>query len=245
MGEMTKSETPGPSMKSINPRIPPRLAAACLLIHATIAVFALGTLSLYFLSYSHTDVDFVVLRTLGILVIAISLLALSRTDTLVGLGALPAYVLLDVILGFNDYHVYGLTLQPGRYLELAALASLLVLGILQTKKRDVSHLAWALPIVFQLAYMGCCISETNEWIYLLDDTSCMAPALAMDLMLLAGISLVCVSMYVKALDKPTSAASAASSIGAADELLGYKKLLDNGTITQEVFDQKKKELLGL
>ena len=31
----------------------------------------------------------------------------------------------------------------------------------------------------------------------------------------------------------------------ADELKKYKDLLDNGTITQEEFDQKKKQLLGL
>jgi hypothetical protein len=35
-----------------------------------------------------------------------------------------------------------------------------------------------------------------------------------------------------------------SAIG-ADELLKYKKLLDDGVITQEDFDAKKKELLGL
>lgn len=33
------------------------------------------------------------------------------------------------------------------------------------------------------------------------------------------------------------------SKSAADELLGYKQLLDSGAITQEEFDEKKKELL--
>ena len=33
--------------------------------------------------------------------------------------------------------------------------------------------------------------------------------------------------------------------GAADELKQYKELLDMGAITQEEYDQKKKQLLGL
>lgn len=37
----------------------------------------------------------------------------------------------------------------------------------------------------------------------------------------------------------------ASSISAADELAKWKRLLDNGTITQTEFDAKKKQLLGL
>ena len=36
-----------------------------------------------------------------------------------------------------------------------------------------------------------------------------------------------------------------TSISDADEILKYKKLLDAGAITQEEFDAKKKQLLGL
>lgn len=35
------------------------------------------------------------------------------------------------------------------------------------------------------------------------------------------------------------------SISSADEIAKFKKLLDDGTITQEEFDAKKKQLLGL
>lgn len=34
-------------------------------------------------------------------------------------------------------------------------------------------------------------------------------------------------------------------LGAAEELKNYKELLDNGVITQEEFDAKKTQLLGL
>ncbi len=36
-----------------------------------------------------------------------------------------------------------------------------------------------------------------------------------------------------------------NSIGSADEIEKYKRLLDNGTISQEEFDAKKKQLLEL
>lgn len=39
--------------------------------------------------------------------------------------------------------------------------------------------------------------------------------------------------------------SSSTVIGGADEIKKYKELLDNGAITQEEFDAKKKQLLGL
>ncbi len=36
-----------------------------------------------------------------------------------------------------------------------------------------------------------------------------------------------------------------TAVSQADELKKFKDLLDNGIITQEEFDQKKKQLLGL
>ena len=47
-------------------------------------------------------------------------------------------------------------------------------------------------------------------------------------------------------DKNAPAAGpAAPPISSADELKGYKELLDMGAITQAEFDAKKKQLLGL
>ena len=43
----------------------------------------------------------------------------------------------------------------------------------------------------------------------------------------------------------TNSASQASTVSSADELLKFKSLLDGGVITQEEFDAKKKQLLGL
>ena len=44
---------------------------------------------------------------------------------------------------------------------------------------------------------------------------------------------------------PTPSAAPVSSVSNADELKKYKELLDSGIITQEEFDAKKKQLLGL
>ena len=43
----------------------------------------------------------------------------------------------------------------------------------------------------------------------------------------------------------SAAPAAAPVVGTADELLKYKQLLDSGVITQEEFDAKKKQILGL
>ena len=46
-------------------------------------------------------------------------------------------------------------------------------------------------------------------------------------------------------EESSSAASASNAVSAADELKKFKELLDMGVITQEEFDAKKKQLLGL
>ncbi|NCE64816.1 SHOCT domain-containing protein [Pseudoflavonifractor sp. 524-17] len=50
--------------------------------------------------------------------------------------------------------------------------------------------------------------------------------------------------------QPTTSHQSASShpsgrLGVANELKTFKELLDSGVITQEEFDEKKKQLLGL
>ena len=45
--------------------------------------------------------------------------------------------------------------------------------------------------------------------------------------------------------RPAPSRPAAAGIGAAEELKAYKELLDSGAITQEEFDAKKRQILGL
>lgn len=51
--------------------------------------------------------------------------------------------------------------------------------------------------------------------------------------------------YTKSAATTATATPAAPALSSADEILKYKNLLDMGVITQEEFDAKKKELLGL
>lgn len=61
----------------------------------------------------------------------------------------------------------------------------------------------------------------------------------------------CNSMDIKKLSKSeweaekAKANNGSSNVSAADELKKFKELLDSGVITQEEFDAKKKQLLGL
>jgi len=47
------------------------------------------------------------------------------------------------------------------------------------------------------------------------------------------------------IEKMQSSSNSINQISSADELIKYKQLLDGGAITQEEFNLKKKQLLGL
>ena len=53
------------------------------------------------------------------------------------------------------------------------------------------------------------------------------------------VALILISFAVTIIQLTSSAASS------ADEIMKFKELLDSGVITQEEFDAKKKEILGV
>ena len=58
--------------------------------------------------------------------------------------------------------------------------------------------------------------------------------------------MVKINEYIQSkINNPSPAASAQQETSAADELRKYKQLLDDGIITQEDYNTKKKQLLGL
>ncbi|MDF2591987.1 MAG: hypothetical protein K0S75_1453 [Clostridia bacterium] len=59
---------------------------------------------------------------------------------------------------------------------------------------------------------------------------------------LSALQLICSNVEA---EHATSAAQQANSNSAADEILKFKGLLDSGIITEEQFEDKKKQLLGL
>ena len=66
------------------------------------------------------------------------------------------------------------------------------------------------------------------------------------LVLFAGVSIMSIIILKKSLsDKSPVIKNNTKVISNADELLKYKQLLDEGVITQEEFEKKKKDLIGL
>ena len=61
----------------------------------------------------------------------------------------------------------------------------------------------------------------------------------------AEIHTVISKLLMSRQDKNNSTVQVKQEVSAADELKKYKELLDNGVISQEEFDAKKKQLLGL
>lgn len=57
--------------------------------------------------------------------------------------------------------------------------------------------------------------------------------------------LSCLELIIRENQKSLSASENSKPADAADEILKYKKLLDAGTITQEEYEAKKKQLLNL
>lgn len=67
-----------------------------------------------------------------------------------------------------------------------------------------------------------------------------------DIFLFIGVTIMAIIILKNTLsDKtPVTLSNSKASVG-ADEVLKYKELLDSGVITEEEFEKKKKELLGL
>lgn len=165
-----------------------------------------------------------------------------------------AYVLLGIyqvvypcFLYFNLFYLLNL------YRPLTYIAFLVVI-ILAIKRNVVVNYIWFLPALFSFVVSGVyCAIVGGGFGYLL-------------LLLLDVVALVLSGFWLK-YDVPpivkapvkvpvkeyaqlppqehSSVASRNDAIGGADKLKIYKELLDSGTITQEEFDAKKKEILGI
>jgi len=87
------------------------------------------------------------------------------------------------------------------------------------------------------------IQITDEYPYLVNlESQKMALLIFGIIILCVGITLLIVR-YIK--KSQTTETVTVNKIGNADELLKYKELLDAGIITQQEFDEKKRQLLGI
>lgn len=98
----------------------------------------------------------------------------------------------------------------------------------------------SLPLLASLIFLCLCFYDFNISVLLILLLK-LAESIAL---ILSGLWLKLVSFTVKEEVTPQATLSSSITIGDADKIMVYKELLDNGTITQEEFDIKKKEILG-
>lgn len=137
--------------------------------------------------------------------------------------------------------------------DFLAYASVVVFVILTLKGNDVVKKIWFVPAAVLL--LGCVI----DWIEFLSATWIWKSMLVS---IVEIVALLFAGMWVKEIVAPAEASpvneyatfnpqsvnstpASSSAIGGADKLKMYKDLLESGTITQEEFDAKKKQILGL
>lgn len=118
--------------------------------------------------------------------------------------------------------------------------------------KDLSSIEYKKPSFFANGYMKFITAgtnETNQNIGILGNTTKKALQDANTLILRAfnkEIPILSDKIYQYILNKISNTKNGNISINSsADEIMKFKKLLDDGIITQEEFDNKKKKLLNL
>lgn len=140
--------------------------------------------------------------------------------------------------------------------DFLAYASVVVFVVLTLKGNDVVKKIWFVPAAVLL--LGCVIGWiTGGYFEFLS-----AAWKSMLVSIVEIVALLFAGMWVKEIVAPAEASpvneyatfnpqsinstpASSSAIGGADKLKMYKDLLESGTITQEEFDAKKKQILGL
>ena len=94
--------------------------------------------------------------------------------------------------------------------------------------------------------MNTVVSEVSNYVYVRS----AEPLFFIELFVLLAIIILSLvkrssSVVPKEQEKPQQIINNIKETSNADELKKYKELIDSGVITQEEFDAKKKELLGL
>ena len=140
--------------------------------------------------------------------------------------------------------------------DFLAYASVVVFVVLTLKGNDVVKKIWFVPAAVLL--LGCVIGWTTGGYF----EFLSAAWKSMLVSIVEIVALLFAGMWVKEIVAPAEASpvneyatfnpqsinstpASSSAIGGADKLKMYKDLLESGTITQEEFDAKKKQILGL
>ena len=152
---------------------------------------------------------------------------------------------------FNDVKDTYLILTTAILLSIIACIALYVIQFVVKSKANWIAAAFApiIPLILLCIYTPimnvCCEQKQNEMAYPEYEISVLFYIVLVLLISLLAVSVISYFITRKNGIKERVAVDVISSISTPQELEQYKILLDQGIITQEEFDAKKKQLLGL
>ena len=217
------------------------ISAIC---YAVYAIYNIIDGIIYVSNYEYATITaFDILFWIGMLGMAIALFVKNQKIVIAAAGVNTLLGAYYIVTYFSLWNLC----------DFLAYASVVVFVILTLKGNDVVKKIWFVPAAVLL--LGCVI----DWIEFLSATWIWKSMLVS---IVEIVALLFVGMWIKEDATPAEAApvneyatfnpqsvysttAVSSTIGGADKLKMYKDLLDSGTITQEEFDAKKKEILGL
>ena len=217
------------------------IAAIC---YAVYAIYNIIDGIIYVSNYEYATITvFNILFWIGMLGMAVALFVKNQKIVIAAAGVNALLGAYYIVAYFSLWNLC----------DFLAYASVVVFVILTLKGNDVVKKIWFVPAAVLL--LGCVI----DWIEFLSATWIWKSMLVS---IVEIVALLFVGMWIKEDATPAEAApvneyatfnpqsvysttAVSSTIGGADKLKMYKDLLDSGTITQEEFDAKKKEILGL
>lgn len=217
------------------------IAAIC---YAVYAIYNIIDGIIYVSNYEYATITvFNILFWIGMLGMAVALFVKNQKIVIAAAGVNALLGAYYIVTYFSLWNLC----------DFLAYASVVVFVILTLKGNDVVKKIWFVPAAVLL--LGCVI----DWIEFLPATWIWKSMLVS---IVEIVALLFVGMWIKEDATPAEAApvneyatfnpqsvysttAVSSTIGGADKLKMYKDLLDSGTITQEEFDAKKKEILGL
>lgn len=217
------------------------IAAIC---YAVYAIYNIIDGIIYVSNYEYATITvFNILFWIGMLGMAVALFVKNQKTVIAAAGVNALLGAYYIVTYFSLWNLC----------DFLAYASVVVFVILTLKGNDVVKKIWFVPAAVLL--LGCVI----DWIEFLSATWIWKSMLVS---IVEIVALLFVGMWIKEDATPAEAApvneyatfnpqsvysttAVSSTIGGADKLKMYKDLLDSGTITQEEFDAKKKEILGL
>ena len=227
------------------------IAAIC---YAVYAIYNIIDGIIYVSNYEYATITvFNILFWIGMLGMAVALFVKNQKIVIAAAGV---NTLLGAYYIVTYFSLWNLCDFLGNLCDFLAYASVVVFVILTLKGNDVVKKIWFVPAAVLL--LGCVIGWINGG-YFRYLSAAWKPILfgivEIAALLFAGMWLKEDAMPAEASpvneyatfnpQSINSTPASSSAIGGADKLKMYMDLLESGTITQEEFDAKKKQILGL